>query len=117
MICAGKYSALTDFPKADVLRNGTTPYYHIEVVASVPTRSSSRAGRTLIREVGSVVLRHAKYVTASAATDIGVRLCKYFGFRHLTDEDVVQPSGDVRRYPIFGLRLDANAFQEKLERF
>jgi len=116
-ICQGKFSALTDFPKEEVLRNMSTSYYHIEVVASVPIRSSSRVGRTLIKKVGHVIVRNARYITASAASEIGVRLCKYFGFQHVADEDIEEPSGDMRTYPIFYLALDPKAFQEKLDRF
>ena len=116
LICAGKCSALTDFPKKHVKKNGNTPYYHVEVVASVPARSSSRVGRTLIRETGNILLRNAKNVTASPVTDIGVRLCDYFGFRHIADE-VVESSSEVHTYPIYSLVIDPETFQEKLGRF
>jgi radical SAM protein with 4Fe4S-binding SPASM domain len=116
-ILAGKFSSLTQFPKDAVLRDGQSPHCHVEVVASAPTRSSSRVGRTLIREVGGVVLAEAQNVTAAPVTDIGTRLCKYFGFRHVADELFTDAAGTARTFPIFDLRIDREAFQEKLERF
>jgi len=116
-ICAGKCSALTAFSKEDVLKSGATPFYHVEVIASVPTKSSSRVGRNLIREVGGILQQKARSVSASPVTDIGIRLCQYFGFRQVAEEKVCQPSGETRVYPIFVLDLEPKRFLEKLERF
>ncbi len=113
LVSNGKYSSLTEFSESDVLRSGDSDYYHIEVIATVPSSIASRAGRFLIKSIGNVLLRkRAKYVSASPITDIGIRLCKYFGFTHVGNQNY---SG--RSYPIFTLELNLSEFRKRLRRF
>lgn len=116
-ICEGKYTALTDFPKEEVLRSGNTPFYHLEVVASVPIKSSSRVGKILIKEVGSLLINAAKHITASPVTDIGVRLCNHFNFKIVSYEHVNQTDTHSKKYPVFYLDIDDADCQQKLDRF
>jgi len=101
IICKGKLSSIVQFPKTEVFKDNTSIYYHIEVVASVPSRTATRAGRYLIKSIGSFLLKRAKYITASPVTDIGLRLCKYFGFKHVADEFAKD-----HKYPIYSLNMD-----------
>lgn len=111
-IVSGQISSLAEFPESDVLSEGETDYFHIEVLATVPSRTASRAGRYLINAVGGYLLEHARYVSASPITDIGRRLCGYFDFEYVGVERV----GEVE-YPIYTLTLDEQAIGPKLRRF
>jgi hypothetical protein len=108
----GRYSALTQFPPYEVLRSNDTEYFHIEVVASVPSRTASRAGQELIKNVGLYLSEHARYVTASPITKVGLRLCKYFDFVHIADEKT-----DGKKYPIYVLAIDKEKSARKIAYF
>lgn len=111
-IIKGKCSSLSDFQSEDVLKEDETDFFHIEVVATVPLRTASRSGRYLINCVGHYLLNHAKHVSASPITRIGVRLCKYFDFEHISDEVTSKVS-----YPIYALEVEASKIEPKLSRF
>ncbi len=99
-------------PAHEVLRADDTEYFHLEVLATVPSRTASRAGKFLIDEVGRYLLTRAKCVTTSPITGIGHRLCKYFEFQHISDEEL-----DGTTYPIYYLEIDGASIESKLKRF
>jgi radical SAM protein with 4Fe4S-binding SPASM domain len=112
-ICKGEFSSLVQFPSADVLKSGEfSKYYHLEVLASVPSKTASRAGRSLLKSIGYYLLENSEYVTASPVTEIGIRLCKHFNFKHVADECL-----DNMSYPIYVLMVDKNKMIEKIKRF
>ena len=111
-IAGGQFSSLVEFPEIDVLMQESTNYFHIEVLATVPSRTASRAGRYLVNAVGKYLLEHAHYVSASPITDIGIRLCKYFDFEHVGEERV----GEIV-YPIYTLAINEHTVGQKLARF
>ncbi|MFX0199041.1 MAG: radical SAM/SPASM domain-containing protein [Candidatus Hodarchaeota archaeon] len=97
-ILNGQLSSLVQFPMREVLTNQKSLYYHIEVLASVPSRTASRAGRYLIKSI--------------PVSDMGLRLCKYFGFRHVSDE-----KSDGHIYPIYSLEVNSEIALKELNRF
>lgn len=111
-ICSGKFSSLNDFPEKDVLTSALSDYYYVEVVATVPTRLASRAGSFLIKNVGNYLLETAKFVATSPITEIGMRLCKYFEFRHVADEIL-----ETERYPLYAYEIDKEKVKRKISRF
>lgn len=111
-ITSGKYSSLTEFPSSEVLNKDDSIYYHCEVVATVPPRTSLRSGPFLIKSLGQELIKHARYVTTSPITDIGIRLCRYFGFKQVAEQKY---NGNA--YPIYLLTLDPEIFGQKLKRF
>lgn len=111
-IIKGNYSSLTHLPEEEVLTTGETEYFHIEVLATISSRTSSRTGIFLIRSIGNFLLDHAKYVTTSPITNIGRRLCKYFGFKHASDENF-----EGRLYPVYYSNVKKEEIQNKLKRF
>jgi len=108
----GKYSAISDFPKSEVIKNMDSKYYHIEVVATIPAKYSSRAGSFLIKSVGHFLVENASSVTTSPVLNIGLRLCKYFDFKHIADEE-----WDGKTYPIYTLEVDEKTITKKLNYF
>lgn len=112
LITQGYFSSLTQFPECEVLTGRDTEYFHIEVLATVPWRTSSRTGIFLIKHIGESLLSHAKYVSTSPITRVGKRLCSYFEFKHVSDEK----SGD-RKYPIYCLKVNQESIKNKLRRF
>ncbi len=112
-ICKGEFSSLVQFPSDQVLKSGeSSKYYHLEVLASVPSRTASRAGRSLIKSIGNYLIENSEYVTASPVTEIGTRLCKYFNFQYTADECL-----DNISYPIYVLKVNKNEMLEKIKRF
>lgn len=111
-IISGEISSIAEFPDNDIVRNNKTIYYHLEVVATIPSRTASRAGYFLIKSVGEYLIKNAKYVTTSPITDIGVRLCKYFGFEHISNEKYQN-----KVYPIYSMSINESILFEKLKRF
>jgi radical SAM protein with 4Fe4S-binding SPASM domain len=112
-VCEGVYSSLIDFPARSVLKKEKSDYYHIEVIATIYGKRSTRAGSFIIRKVGELLLsRDVKHVTASPIKDIGVGLCKYFGFKYLTDEEY---KGE--KYPIYQLDIKKSKVKRKLDKF
>lgn len=111
-ILRGDLSSLTQFAEDEVRTPDGTEYFHIEVLATVPSRTASRAGRYLINQVGAYLLTHARYVTTSPVTDIGVRLCRYFNFQRVADEIV-----DGMSYPIYYLEVDKDQIWPRLKSF
>ena len=112
LIKSGRYSALIEFPFSEVLRRNISDYYHVEVIAGLPSKTISRAGTFLIKSVGQFLIKNAKYVLASPITDIGIKLCKYFNFVHIADELWNKIS-----YPIYYLEVFPSQLTKKLERF
>lgn len=110
-ICQGKYSSLNEFPENQVLKSTRSDYYHIEVIAMVPSRTSSRAGRYLINSVSNLLIDR-KYITTSPITDIGLRLCKFFDFEFVANEVV-----EGNTYPIFKVEVNKTKLLSKLNRF
>lgn len=108
----GKCSAISDFPKLEVLKEMNSPYYHIEVIATIPAKYSSRAGSYLIKSVGLFLIENAKHVTTSPVLSIGLRLCKHFGFEHIADEKWMD-----QLYPIYNLNVDKEKIKYKLKLF
>ena len=108
----GKYSAISDFPKSEVRKNMNSIYYHIEVIATIPAKYSSRAGSYLIKSVGEFLINNADYVTTSPVLKIGLRLCKYFGFKHIADE-----KWNGNTYPIYTLEINKKQIIKKLNYF
>jgi radical SAM protein with 4Fe4S-binding SPASM domain len=108
----GRYSALTDFPLSEVLLDENTEFFHVEVVAAVPSRTASRAGRELIKNVGTYLAERAKYIAASPITNVGLRLCKYFDFEHVSYE-----KANGRKYPIYILAVDKEKLMRKVAKF
>lgn len=108
----GKFSSLDSFPEKEVLRNENTHYFHIEVVATLPSMAAMGVGRFVIKSVGSYLLKHAKHVTTSPITEIGLRLCNYFGFEYVTDEKL-----NGEKYPIYILEIDKKDISTKLNKF
>ncbi len=105
-------SADIDLSELGVLRDEDTDYFFLEVVATIPSRGASRAGSFLIRSVGNYLLEHAKYVATSPITEVGVRLCKYFGFKHVADERFGE-----NIYPIYALTISKEEIRPKLNKF
>lgn len=110
-ICNGKYSSLVEFPDNQVLKSSFSDYYHIEVIAMVPSRTASRAGRFLINNVSHLLINR-KYITASPVTDIGIRLCNFFEFEFVTNE-----VSDTTPYPIYKLVVNKKNLIDKISRF
>lgn len=111
-IITGRISSIAEFDGNDIIKRNRTPYYHLEVVATIPSRTASRAGYFLIKSVGEYLIQNAKYVTTSPITEIGVRLCKYFGFAHISNEMFQN-----KVYPIYSLNINENMLLDKLKRF
>lgn len=108
----GIYSSLLDFPAREVLHGNSSPYYHIEVIATIHKSKATRAGSFLIKQVGERLLcKEVKFITASPVKDIGVNLCTYFEFKHVADETY---KGEI--YPIYLLEVNKNT-HNKLKRF
>jgi radical SAM protein with 4Fe4S-binding SPASM domain len=111
-ILAGEVSSISDFPEKMVLRLMRSRHWHLEVLASVPSRSSNRVGRFLIRNVGEFLLARAEEVTASPVTPMGVRLCQYFGFNQISTE-----TRDGNEYPIYHREVVPSDITARLSRF
>jgi radical SAM protein with 4Fe4S-binding SPASM domain len=111
-IASGKISSIAEFPETDIIRKNKTDYYHLEVVATIPSRTASRAGYFLIKSVGEYLIKKGKHVTTSPITDIGVRLCEYFGFKHISNE-----SYENKVYPIYVMDINEKVLAEKLKKF
>jgi len=111
-ICNGELSSLTMFPNPDVGVSNDSLYYHLEVIAVVPSKTATRIGRFLVKSVGEKLLEVAKHVTASPVSEIGVRLCEHFGFEHVADESIGNMS-----YPIYSLNVDQEKIQRVLEKY
>lgn len=112
-ICSGVYSSLIDFPARGVIRKEKSEYYHIEVIATIYGKRSTRAGSFLIKRLGETLLElEVKHITASPIKDIGFGLCKYFGFEHSADEVY-----EGETYPIYKLDISRSMIKKKLERF
>jgi len=112
-ILAGKYSSLTDFPIELVLKNNNSAYFHIEVIASVLRHKATRVGSYLIKQVGKKLLSlNAKYITTSPIKNQGEELCKYFDFKHVSDEIY-----NNQVYPIYTLKVNKEQIMNKIEKF
>lgn len=111
-ICIGKYSAIIDFPTTEVKKRMKSEYYHIEVIATIPSKHSSRSGSYMIKKVGQFLFDNAKFVTASPVSGIGVRLCDYFNFKHIADE-----IWDDKTYPIYRLDITGDGILNQLNYF
>jgi len=117
-IAAGELSSVSDISpdislsEFGVLANDDTDYFFLEVIATIPSRGASRAGSFLIKSVGDYLLMHAKFVATSPITEIGVRLCKYFGFKHVADE-----RHSTNAYPIYVLAVNKDEILPKLRKF
>lgn len=83
----------------------------IRIIATVQSKTSSRARRYLIKSVGSFLI-NAKYITTSPITDIGLRLYNYFNFEHIADEI----HGETI-YPIYELFVEKEKIVNKIEKF
>jgi len=110
-ICLGKFSSLNEFPEKEVYKRNKSDYYHVEVIAMVPSRTASRAGRYLIKSVSNLLI-DKKFVTTSPITEIGLRLCKFFEFNFVTNEII-----DGNNYPIYKLEIDKDKLIGKLNKF
>lgn len=110
----GQLSSITQFPFNQVLTNFDSDYWHIEVIARVPSKTLSRVGSYLINSVGYLLLKYAKHVTASPITVIGERLSSYFGFQRVSTENFAG-----KEYPVFYLEVSKEkaAIENKLLRF
>jgi radical SAM protein with 4Fe4S-binding SPASM domain len=106
-ILLGKYSSLIDFPIDDVRRDLNSDYYHLEVIATIPGLKKNTVGASLIKGVGEVLSKHAKYITTSPMTDDGKKLAQYFGFEILSEEVF---NGEI--YPIAKLEIDHNVIKK-----
>lgn len=113
-IIRGELSSITQFPSDQVFTDFDSDYWHIEVIARVPSRTASRVGSYLIKSTGHFLLNLAKHVTASPITIIGERLCSYFGFQRVSAEDFAG-----KKYPVFYLQVDKEkaVIENKLLRF
>ena len=115
---AGEISSVSDvsedvnLSETGVLRNEHSAYFFIEVMATMPSRGAARAGSFLIKSVGNYLLKHVSYVATSPITEIGVRLCKYFGFKHVADEHFGE-----NKYPIYILKVNRVDIIPKLSKF
>ena len=112
IVYQGEYSSLNDFPQREVLKTNASIYYYLEVIAGIPSKTISRAGTFMIRSVGEYLLHNAKHVLTSPISDIGIRLCKYFNFKHVSDEKL-----EDKVYPIYHLKVDKNNIVDKLKNF
>jgi len=108
----GLYSSLAQFPMDGVLPECKGVFWHIEVVAAVPSRSASRVGGVLVHGIGRYLLDHAKYMTASPITPVGVRLCEHFGFRRVGYE---QAEGGP--FPIYYREVESRDLSRILQKF
>lgn len=111
-ITRGTISSLVQFPEDQVLTNCKSEYWHIEVIAKVPSRTATRVGSFLIERTGHLLLDISKYVTASPITAMGERLCTYFGFQRVSSEHF---SGS--EYPIYYLQVNIENAKKKLLKF
>ncbi len=112
-IMRGQYSSLTEFPEKGVLRKTKTEYFHFEVLATIPSRISNRTGSNLVKALGYELIKKAKYVSASPISEIGLRLCEYFGFEHVSDQVCYE-----NKYPIYKLTIeDKVELEKKLKKF
>ena len=101
------------FRSRSVLKKEKSDYHHIEVIATIYGKRSTRAGSFIIRKAGGLLLeRNVKHVTASPIKDIGVGLCNYFGFKYLTDEEY-----HGEKYPIYKLDINKRKVKRKLDKF
>jgi len=110
-ISQGKYSSLNEFPVDEVLKTTNSNYYHIEVLATVPSRTGSRAGRYLIKNVCKKLI-NKKFITTSPITDIGLRLCKFFDFEYVSQETI-----NSNIYPIYRLKINKEIIIDKILKF
>lgn|GEM_PF-2413358 len=111
-ILHGEVSSHSQFSPEEVVPGMDSDHWHLEVIATVPSRSFARVGGYLIREVGSFLTTHAKYVTTSPITEIGKRLCSYFGF-----EEVATESFGCESYPIFRICIDPDDVKKRLAKY
>lgn len=111
-ICKGKYSAIIDFPISEVKKRMKSDFFHIEVLATIPAKYSSRSGSFMIKSVGKFLFENAKFVTASPVSGIGVRLCNYFSFEHIADE-----IWNEETYPIYKLDVKNDSILNQLNYF
>jgi len=110
-ILSGKYSSLIDFPIEEVRNDLSSDYFHVEVIATIPGLKKVSVGGLLIKGVGKILSKYAKYVTTSPMTSDGKKLAQYFGFEIVSKEDF---NGEI--YPIARLEVNNNAM-EKLNLF
>ncbi len=106
-ITQGRFSSLSDFPASEVMSQGKSRYYHIEVVVTAGIRGS-RYGLDLLRTISNQLVRHARFVTASPITPDGERLCRYFGF------DMIGCDQTENVYPIYLLTVDPKSLLAKI---
>ena len=107
----GKYSSLVDFPESGVLRHMESPYYHLEVIAVVPAKNYMPVSGVLIKGVGKILSKYAKYVTASPMTEAGIALSNFFGFAKVAEENF---NGEI--YTVAELEI-SDIVQKKLSTF
>lgn len=110
-ILLGEYSSLIDFPMEQVKRNFNSDYFHVEVIATTPGLKKAYVAGCLIKGIGTVLSKYAKYITASPMTSEGKKLAQYFGFK-ITSEEIY--NGEI--YPIAKVEIN-NSIIEKLKLF
>lgn len=116
-ICAGEFSALVEFPETDVFAEGvSSPYYHIEAIATIPNSTYQRAGSALIHDLGEMLLSKATYITASPMSDIGKRLCHYFNFAYSSTQHYGGNNYDIYVLDVAKNNL-SNNLSNKIEKF
>jgi hypothetical protein len=106
-IIIGKYSSLIDFPKEGVKMTLESDYYHIEVIATVPVMKKSCVAGTLLKGIGNIIYKYAKYVTTSPMADVGKKLSNYFGFKIISQEKY---KGEI--YPIALLEINSEGLKK-----
>ena len=112
-ITQGVAASLSELEPSDVCSRDETPgrIWHLEAIAAVRDRPHN-AGRRLVEAMMFSLLGRADIITATAITQIGEKLCRYFGFSPIAIE-----KSDDTSYCIYRLIIDKQKMTELLERY
>jgi len=112
-VTQGRACSLQELEFGDVLGPGSdeTKYWHIEAMATIAD-VRSRAGRTLVRNIGEFLVDRAEIVTASPITYVGTKLCTFFGFKKIASE---MTKGKL--YHVYAFTGDPLRLKATLDRF
>jgi len=112
LLLKGELCSLTDFTSENVEEIGKSDYYHLEVLATIPSKTGTRAGRFIVKETAKYLKENACYITATPVTDMGIRLCNYFQFKKVST--FKDSSGN---YPLYSLEIEKSALENKISKF
>jgi hypothetical protein len=102
----GRASSLQELEESDVLPTGSAArFWHLEVIAAI-TDIRSSAGRRLVWETGQLISGRRGIVTAAPITEIGRKLCNYFGFSVVAHETTARSDYAIHELVIDSVNLD-----------